>query len=54
MSTTGLSVGVTAPQLETPLKMALCAGMLLGRLEIVAVLLLLFPSTWIGRKAESR
>lgn len=54
VSTTGLSVGVTAPQLETPLKMALCAGMLLGRLEIVAVLLLLFPSTWIGRKAESR
>ncbi len=54
VSTTGLSVGITAPQLETPLKMALCAGMLLGRLEIVAILLLLFPSTWIGRKAETR
>jgi len=52
IGTVGLSTGVTAPQLPGALKGVLCADMLLGRLEIVAWLVLLSPGSWFGRRLE--
>jgi trk system potassium uptake protein TrkH len=52
LSTTGLSAGVTGAGLHPLLKSILCADMLLGRLEIVAWLVLLYPRTWIGKRME--
>jgi trk system potassium uptake protein TrkH len=48
--TVGLSAGVTGPGLASALKLVLCADMLLGRLEILAVLVLLSPATWLARR----
>jgi trk system potassium uptake protein TrkH len=48
--TVGLSTGITGPELEPFLKGILCADMLLGRLEIVAWLILFYPRTWFGQK----
>jgi trk system potassium uptake protein len=45
-ATVGLSVGITSPDLEPGLKLLLSLNMLAGRLEIVALLVLLFPWTW--------
>ncbi|WP_213462094.1 potassium transporter TrkG [Thiocapsa sp.] len=45
-ATVGLSVGITGPDLEPGLKLLLSLNMLAGRLEIVALLVLLFPGTW--------
>jgi trk system potassium uptake protein TrkH len=50
LGTVGLSTGVVGPDLEGYLKGVLCADMLLGRLEIVAWLVILYPRTWIGRR----
>jgi trk system potassium uptake protein TrkH len=50
--TVGLSVGISTPHLPLFLKMILCLDMLLGRLEIVAWLVLLYPGTWVGHRAE--
>jgi trk system potassium uptake protein TrkH len=44
--TVGLSTGVVGPGLAPGLKLLLCADMLLGRVEVVALLLLLYPATW--------
>jgi len=52
--TAGLSVGITSADLPEVLKAILCADMLLGRLEILAWLVLFFPGTWIGRRSEER
>jgi trk system potassium uptake protein TrkH len=52
IGTVGLSTGVAAPDLHPILKGALCADMLLGRLEIIAWLVLFYPRTWIGRRLE--
>jgi trk system potassium uptake protein TrkH len=52
--TVGLSTGVVGPDLALGLKLLLCAGMLLGRLEIVAFLVLLYPYTWWGKRRRSR
>lgn len=49
-ATVGLSTGITRPELQPLLKGVLCVDMLLGRLEIVAVLVLCAPSTWIGQR----
>lgn len=49
--TVGLSTGISRPELEGPLKLILCADMLLGRVEIVALLVVLSPGTWWGRRA---
>jgi trk system potassium uptake protein TrkH len=49
-ATTGLSAGISGPGLEPALKGVLCLDMLAGRLEIVALLVLLYPRTWIGRR----
>jgi trk system potassium uptake protein TrkH len=50
--TVGLSTGVTGPDLPGLLKGVLCLDMLLGRLEMVAVLVLVFPATWLGKRAN--
>jgi trk system potassium uptake protein TrkH len=50
--TVGLSTGITSPELPAGLKAVLAADMLLGRLEIVAWLVLLYPRTWLGRRKE--
>jgi len=52
IGTVGLSTGVSAPDLHPLLKGVLCADMLLGRLEIIAWLVLFYPRTWIGRRLE--
>ncbi len=50
--TVGLSVGLTSAALPSLLKGILCVDMLLGRLEIIAWLVLLYPGTWFGRRME--
>jgi trk system potassium uptake protein TrkH len=50
--TVGLSVGLTGAELPAILKGILCLDMLLGRLEILAWLVLLYPGTWWGRRME--
>ncbi len=52
LGTVGLSCGIANPQLPDTLKLVLCADMLLGRLEFIAVLILVMPATWIGRRAS--
>lgn len=52
MGTVGLSSGVTGPDLPPLLKGVLCADMLMGRLEIVAWLVMLYPGTWFGMRME--
>jgi len=52
IGTVGLSSGISAPELHPLLKGVLCADMLLGRLEIIAWLVLFYPRTWIGRRLE--
>ena len=52
IGTVGLSTGIAAPELHPILKGVLCADMLLGRLEIIAWLVLFYPRTWIGRRLE--
>jgi trk system potassium uptake protein TrkH len=50
VGTVGLSAGVTAMDLEWPLKVVLCIDMVLGRLEALALLVILYPATWIGKR----
>jgi trk system potassium uptake protein TrkH len=52
VATVGLSSGVVGPELPGLLKGVLCLDMLLGRLEGVALLLVLYPRVWIGRRME--
>lgn len=49
-ATVGLSAGVTGPSLPPLLKLLLCVDMLAGRLEIVALLIVLYPPTWFGKR----
>lgn len=49
-ATVGLSTGITGPELEPGLKLVLIAAMLLGRVEFVALLVVLYPGTWLGRR----
>jgi trk system potassium uptake protein len=51
-ATTGLSAGVTAPELPVLLKLVLCADMYLGRLEIVPWLVIASKITWFGKRME--
>ena len=51
VGTVGLSTGIAASDLEWPLKLVLCVDMLIGRLEALALLVILYPATWIGRRA---
>jgi len=48
--TVGLSAGITSASLPSPLQAVLLADMLLGRLEVVAVLVFLAPRTWFGQR----
>ena len=50
--TVGLSVGITSGELPTFFKSVLCADMLMGRLEILAWLVVIYPRTWIGQRLE--
>jgi trk system potassium uptake protein len=50
--TAGLSVGLTSATLPALLKGILCVDMLMGRLEIIAWLVMLYPGTWFGRRME--
>ncbi len=52
VGTVGLSTGITSAGLEWPLKVILCIDMVLGRLEALALLVILYPRTWIGRRAR--
>lgn len=47
-STTGLSSGITATDLETGLKIVLIIDMLLGRVEFLVFIVFLYPRTWIN------
>jgi trk system potassium uptake protein TrkH len=51
--TVGLSAGLSSPELAPALKLVLCADMLLGRLEFVALFVLLGPRTWVGKRLQS-
>lgn len=52
-ATAGLSIGLSNPELEPVLKGVLLVDMWMGRLEILAVLILFHPRTWFGRRAET-
>jgi trk system potassium uptake protein TrkH len=52
MGTVGLSVGLTSATLPALLKGILCVDMLMGRLEIIAWLVMLYPGTWFDRRME--
>lgn len=52
VATAGLSTGITNAQLQPLLKGILCFDMLLGRLEILAWLVVLYPGTWLGMRKE--
>lgn len=49
-STSGLSTGLARPDLEPALKLVLCLDMLMGRVEVIALLVLMNPLSWIGRR----
>lgn len=51
--TVGLSTGITRPDLEPFLKAVLCFDMLAGRMEIFALLVVLYPGTWFGKRSET-
>lgn len=51
-ATVGLSSGISRPELEPFLKGVLCMAMLLGRLEVFAVLVTLSRGTWFGRRSS--
>ena len=50
LATAGLSTGITNEGLPAVLKFVLCCNMLLGRVEILAILILLSPHSWIGKR----
>ncbi|MDG4868045.1 potassium transporter TrkG [Guyparkeria sp. 1SP6A2] len=52
-ATAGLSVGITAADMPVFLKAVLCLDMLLGRLEIIALLVVLYLPNWIGTRKEA-
>jgi trk system potassium uptake protein TrkH len=50
--TVGLSAGLSSSGLPDWLKLVLCLDMLVGRLEIVPLLVLVTPRTWVGRRLK--
>jgi trk system potassium uptake protein TrkH len=46
----GLSSGLTSTELHPALKLVLCIDMLFGRVEVLALLVVLYPPTWFTRK----
>ena len=53
LATTGLSSGLSGPELQPALKAVLCIVMLMGRVETVALLVLIAPRTWIGNRRSA-
>lgn len=51
--TVGLSTGITSSDLPILLKAVLAFDMLAGRLEFIALLVILSPHTWFGRRYAS-
>lgn len=49
-ATVGLSTGITGPDLEPGLKLVLGLDMLAGRVEILALLVLLYPGSWYKQR----
>jgi len=47
LATCGLSAGIAGPDLHPLLKGVLCVDMLAGRLEVIALLVVLYPRTWV-------
>lgn len=54
LSTVGLSAGLTGATMPNLLKLVLCADMLFGRVEIIPMMILFLPSTWVKRKKKSK
>jgi trk system potassium uptake protein TrkH len=54
LSTVGLSAGVTSAAMPVGLKLVLIIDMLFGRIEIIPLILLFMPGTWIKRKRINR
>jgi trk system potassium uptake protein TrkH len=52
IGTVGLSSGITSATMPSFLKLVLIADMWLGRLEILPVLVILYPVIWIPRRSE--
>ncbi len=52
-STTGLSSGISRLGLESGLKLVLCFDMWIGRVEVIAFIIALYPPTWIGRRRRA-
>lgn len=48
VTTGGLSTGVIGPMLEPGLKAVLTLAMILGRVEFIALLVMIWPPTWLG------
>jgi len=53
VGTVGLSCGVVKESMPAFLKGILCIDMLLGRLEIIPWMMMLYPKTWIGQQLGS-
>jgi trk system potassium uptake protein TrkH len=47
MGTVGLSTGLTSPDLSPWTKLILILNMWMGRLEIIPVLVVFYPRTWL-------
>jgi trk system potassium uptake protein TrkH len=52
--TVGLSTGITGTELPGWLKGVLCFDMLAGRLEVIALLMVLYPATWRERRTRAQ
>ncbi len=52
LGTAGISAGLTDPELETELKVVLIINMLMGRVEAIAIIVLLLPGNWIGKRRK--
>jgi len=51
-ATVGLSTGITSADMPVFLKLVLCLDMLFGRLEIIALLIVLYLPNWFGKRKE--
>ncbi|WMW21502.1 TrkH family potassium uptake protein [Methanolobus mangrovi] len=54
LSTVGLSAGVTSTAMPVTLKLVLIIDMLFGRIEIIPLILLFMPGTWIKIKRVNK
>jgi trk system potassium uptake protein TrkH len=53
VGTVGMSVGIANPDAASWVKMLLALEMWIGRLELLPVLVLFYPRTWLGGEASS-